>query len=316
MFSLSSCARVGGGEQVPFYDESLQMAEDNVQALVGHGEQLQGRGINDEQFKLELAAVCPENDDAQSWFDDEPNLYCAECAARVMRYDNNERQEMLMEIWDRKLEPELTVEEISKIQYEMAFDFLKPYLTLFFDVGFATTELFEDIDYLSLIGAKFFLKDEVPETVGLIHTPRGVFYDMAGNQITDVPFLAEEGMRAVEFSLYDLDGSGIPQIVIRYAAFDSCAMGSTVYSFREDEYNVFYYLMFNSRFFRDLQGSLFQIEFDGWGPFYKLQTVVFDGNEIRTEELCDDCIPDPNTLVRVRSLTVLEEKIANIVTGS
>ena len=123
-------------------------------------------------------------------------------------------------------------------------------------------------------------------------------------------------MRSLDFSLYNLNNSEIPQIKISNFGFDSCATGRIVYRFSDGEYEKELYYLFETRFFRNQQGELFFIERDGLGPSYKFSVIIFDGDKMRAERLCDDCLPDPSTLLRVRSLTALEEKITNIVRGN
>ena len=85
--------------------------------------------------------------------------------------------------------------------------------------------------------------------------PWVVYLDREGNRIENVPYIEGESF-AGDFSLYDLDGSGIPVIVIRFGIPQTCASYREVFRFVDGEYRLAGRLKAFHRFFYDPDGRV------------------------------------------------------------
>ena len=308
LFSLSACM-VADGSKSEIYSENLPIAEESKPPDINDIELVVQ---NYKQNEVELYAVEDSSSDFNCWIIYREGLPCYRCGNYAHQHrDREKRQEIFAEIWERALETELCAEEISRINYDVALGFLRQHLTLFFDIWHTRAESFEDV--VDIWRHDNLLQfDEISDAI-LIRLWYGEIYDMLGNQIARV---VGEGTGPMEFSLYNLFGDNIPQIVFRNFSLDSCAANSTIYKFSEGAYELAFCAFISSCFFRSESGEIFLVEFNGWESYYRLHLIESHEGALIKNRLCYDCLPDPNTLLRVRSLTALEEKITDIVRGN
>ena len=115
--------------------------------------------------------------------------------------------------------------------------------------------------------------------------PYFIYYDQMGNIIEDVSFLLGNAMVAFGFELFDLDHSGIPDIVVRFSVPDICASTRILYRFIDGKFVPSEPLEHFS-FFRNEEGHIIAL-FNSMlgqsmvGYYY----MVFDGLEIILEPI-------------------------------
>ena len=116
---------------------------------------------------------------------------------------------------------------ISDFGRQVTEDFLVQFLTLF-SFGWRRVE-----------GEEYFdLRRGVIQEAPLVWTASGppYFFDNRGNIIEDAPFLLGDSMIAASFELFDLNHSGIPDILVRFGIPETGAATRILYRFVDGEF--------------------------------------------------------------------------------
>ena len=135
-------------------------------------------------------------------------------------------QPELLDVKRSLLEP-LPV-EISENGRWRAEDFVMQFQSLY-GLGFSN----EDGTYSDF---SLNLLDTRPLVLYVFQTPPplGIFYDRFGLRIEDVPFIIDNDMVAMSFSLFDLGNDGNPDIVIRWQVPNTCMIREELFRLIED----------------------------------------------------------------------------------
>jgi len=147
------------------------------------------------------------------------------------------------------------------------------------------------------------------------------FYDpVSGRRVTenDVPFIRERERISTGFALYDLNGDGVPVIVISFGVPQTSDIGHVVYAFVDDEFREIGFA--GASFFRDGSGNLITESSEpGMAAYF---TFDFDGRNARIGELIiegnfddDEIVAFHSTLTPVERLAELQESVVESVTA-
>jgi len=113
-----------------------------------------------------------------------------------------------------------------------------------------------------------------------------VFFDNQGNPIYDAPFILGDMVYASRFSIYDLDGDGIPEIFITFLEFSNSLGLTVIYRLIDGEFTPIRYYDCRGRFIRDAQGRLILFFNDVKdGSIFGYRLVTFAGDKLVTEHL-------------------------------
>ena len=166
------------------------------------------------------------------------------------------------------------VAQIDNIDHQALEDFLSQFTTLFsFGVRFD-----EDEDYSNM-----------PYLVYWDHI-RGAFFDYSNNEISEAPFIRNEVTFADSFVLYDFDGNGVPDILIRWRFGGTSMARVTHHRFIDGEYREMSVRHSNEYdFFFDDTGQPIARYTDwyGSGALVGYYSLRFTSNNIVSELIAD-----------------------------
>ena len=160
-----------------------------------------------------------------------------------------------------------------------------------------------------------------------IHEKTGTaFYDRWGNEISEDALFYKDGSIAFDFTLYDLDNDGIPEILMRYVY--STWGFNILYKFIDGQYHEVGGFAGAASFYRGPNGRLVTTEFDhldmkvsylGWDIDSIQKETVLDWNMHRDIRGADGSFDNPvvpgiGQLTPIDPLTDLEEAIRQSIT--
>jgi hypothetical protein len=168
---------------------------------------------------------------------------------------------------------------------------------------------------------------------------------MTGERIYDAPYILEDGYFRFDFTLFDIDENGTPEILITTGFPESCAILIEVFMYSGGEYS-FVGTLLDKSLFKDIRGNLiqycgwsemvFDVKFDGLTLQRELFIWHIDGDfrrlfNFRTEQFFDDAFHmnffthldrfeeidafPYGPVTRILPLTDLQEHITEIVTN-
>lgn len=171
-----------------------------------------------------------------------------------------------------------------------------------------------------------------------------IAFNPQGQRIYEAPFILGENAFRLGFDLFDLDGDGIPEVLVRSGVLETCHTWTDVFAYRDGEYKYVGWMLHN-HIQRDTRGTLLQqcwwsnrvfyVRFDGSAIQSELYIGHVDGDfrrlfNFHTEQFFTDASHTefltyfnnlneirgfPHTpIVRVMPLTELQEYITEIVT--